>query len=76
MAHSTLVKGAGTYVDGVEAARINVALATRIPEARCKAVNLGYMDPDTVDPETWKSREDEGILVVPRAGELLHRLRQ
>jgi len=24
----------------------------------------------------WKGREDEGILVVPRAGELLHRLRQ
>jgi len=49
-------------------------LATRVPEERCKRINLGYIDPDTINVEEWMGREDEGILVVPRAGELLHRL--
>lgn len=75
MAHSTLVKGAGTYEGGVEKPRINVVLATGIPEERCERINLGYLDPATLDVEDYLGREDEGILVVPRAGELLHRLR-
>ena len=75
MAHSTLVKGAGTYVNGHETPRVDVVLATRIPKERCDRVNLGYMDPDSIDLQAWKNREDEGILVVPRAGELLHRLK-
>jgi len=76
MAHSTLVKGGGTYIDGVESPRINVVLATGIPRERCERINLGYMDPTTIDVEEWKGREEEGILVVPRAGEVLHRLRE
>ena len=75
-AHSTLVKGAGTYENGVEKPRINVVLATGVPRERCERVNLGYMDPATIDPQEWMGREDEGILVVPRAGELLHRLEE
>ncbi|MBC7236628.1 MAG: hypothetical protein H5T69_12380 [Chloroflexi bacterium] len=76
LAHSTLVKGAGTCEGGVEKPRIEVILATGVPEERCKQVNLGYMDPATIKPEEWMGREDEGILVVPRAGEVLYRLRQ
>jgi nickel-dependent lactate racemase len=75
LAHSTLVKGTGTYENGVEKPRVNVILATGIPRARCEKVNLGYMDPATIDPQQWMGRESEGILVVPRAGELLHRLK-
>ena len=75
MAHATLVKGAGMYEGGVEKPRIKVVLATGIPEERCQRINLGYMDPGTISPEEWMNREDEGILVVPRAGEMLHRLR-
>ena len=74
MAHSSHVKGAGTYVDGVESPRVNVILATAVPKARCQRINLGYMDPDSLDIEEYVGREDEGILVVPRAGEMLHRL--
>lgn len=74
MAHSTHVKGIGRFENGVETPRVNVILATRIPEDRCKKINLGYMAPDSIDPEEWKGREDEGILCVPRAGEYLHRL--
>jgi len=75
LAHSTLVKGTGTYENGVEKPRVNVILATGIPRARCEKVNLGYMDPATIDPQQWMGKESEGILVVPRAGELLHRLK-
>lgn len=75
LAHSTHVKGTGTYdaASGVEVPRIQVTLATGIPEERCRRVNLGYADYREIDPETWKGREDEGILVVPHAGEMLYR---
>lgn len=73
LAHSTHVKGAGRYADGVESPRIRVTLATGIPEDECRAVNLGYRDPRTIDPARFSGREDEGILHVPRAGESLYR---
>ncbi len=73
-AHSTHVKGIGTFKNGVEKPRVNVVLATKISEKRCKKVNLGYMDPDEVNISDYENREDEGILVVHHAGEMLHRL--
>ena len=74
MAHSTHVKGVGTYQNGVETPRVNVILATGIGPKMCRQVNLGYMDPDSIDPEDYMGREDEGVLCVPRAGEMLYRL--
>ena len=74
LAHSTHVKGIGRYDDGVERPRVNVVLATRIPEDRCRKINLGYMDPAAIDPADYANREDEGVLYVPKAGEVLHRL--
>jgi nickel-dependent lactate racemase len=76
IAHSTHLRGAGTYDPDTaeEKPRIKVTLATRIPAERCAKLNLGYIDPDTIDPVEWADREDEGILVVPRAGEMLYRL--
>jgi len=74
LAHSTHLKGIGTYVDGVEKPRANVILATGISKERCQKINLGYMDPATIDPADYENREDEGILVVHHAGEILHRL--
>jgi hypothetical protein len=75
MAHSTHVKGIGTFENGVETPRVNVVLATRIPPEICREINLGYRDPDSIDVEQWKDREDEGILYVPKAGEMLYRLK-
>ena len=75
VAHSTHVKGIGTYENGVEKPRVEVILATRIPESRCRKVNLGYMDPETIRLEDYQGKEDEGILYVPKAGEYLYRLR-
>ena len=74
LAHSTHVKGGGTFDNDVEAPRVEVILATQIPEARCKQINLGYMDPVTINIEDWKNREEEGILYVEKAGEILYRL--
>lgn len=76
LAHSTHVRGIGTYEDGVEKCRAQVTLATSIPEEECKAINLGYRDPASIDPEQWRNREDEGLLLVERAGEVLYRLKQ
>jgi lactate racemase len=75
LAHSTHVKGKGTYdsATGVETPRIRVSLATGIPEERCRRVNLGYADYRTIDPEEWAGREEEDILLVPHAGEVLYR---
>jgi len=74
VAHSTHVRGIGTYEDGVEKCRVRVTLATQIPEERCRKINLGYLDPDSIDVAEWQGREDEGRLYVPKAGEMLYRL--
>ena len=75
LAHSTHVKGQGTYDSAtrVETPRIQVTLATGIPEERCRRVNLGYADYRTIDPQAWAGRESEGLLLVPHAGEMLYR---
>lgn len=75
VAHSTHLRGAGSFENGVEKARIDVTLATGIPRERCERIGLGYLDPASIEFEEWKDREDEGILLVPRAGEQLYRVR-
>jgi nickel-dependent lactate racemase len=77
LAHSTHLRGIGTYdaATGVESPRINVTLATRIPEERCRRLNLGYLDPDRINLDEWRGREAEGILLVPKAGEMLYRVK-
>jgi len=76
LAHATHCKGSGTYENGVEKPRMNVVLATGIPKERCERINLGYLDPATLNLDAYRGREAEGILVVPRAGEMLYRLRE
>ena len=75
LAHSTHVKGNGTYdaAAGVEAPRVQVTLATGIPKEHCRLVNLGYKDVATVDPRHYEG--DARTLVIPRAGEMLYRVR-
>lgn len=74
LAHSTHVRGMGAFENGVEMPRVQVTLATSIPEAECRAINLGYRDPDSINPDDWRDREEEGLLLVPNAGEILYRL--
>jgi carbohydrate kinase (thermoresistant glucokinase family) len=75
LAHSTHLRGLGTFSGGVEQARIRVTLATGIDEQICSRVHLGYRQPQTVGPEDFNGREQEGVLLVPRAGETLFRLK-
>jgi nickel-dependent lactate racemase len=77
LAHSTHLRGIGTYdaETGIERPRIGVTLATGIPRERCEAVNLGYLDPKSIDVAEWEGREEEGILVVHKAGEMLYRVK-
>jgi len=75
LAHSTHVRGIGKMENGVEKCRVQVTLATGIPEAKCRKINLGYRDPNTIRVEDFANRETEGVLVVPKAGEMLYRLK-
>jgi nickel-dependent lactate racemase len=76
LAHSCHVYGQGTFEKGIETPRARVTLATGIPKETCRQLNLGYRDPATLQPLEFAEREDEGILVVPRAGEMLFHLKQ
>ena len=75
LAHSTHVRGLGEYdlETGIETPRIQVTLATGIPEERCRRIGLGYCDPASIDPESWASGKS-GWLMVPKAGETLYRI--
>ncbi len=74
LAHSTHLRGAGTYdpVTGEEHCRIRVTLATGIPRDVCESLNLGYLDPATLDLDALAA--DPSITVIPNAGEVLFRL--
>ena len=78
LAHSTHLRGQGAFDlgTGFERDRIRVTLATGISEERCHRVNLGYLDPNSVNLREWVGREAEGIKVIPRAGETLYRLKK
>ena len=74
LAHSTHLRGAGTWdPEHGERPRVRVTLATSIPEDVVRAAALEHLDPATVDVAAYEA--DPGTLVVPDAGEVLHRLR-
>ena len=77
LAHSTHLKGKGTYEaeTGKETPRVTVTVASGIPEERCRKLNLNYLDPNVVNPDDWRDREHEGLKLIPRAGEVLYRLK-
>ncbi len=74
LAHSTHVRGIGTFENGVEQCRIKVTLATGIPRDVCERINMGYRDPKSIEIESFANREAEGVLLVRKAGELLFKL--
>ena len=75
LAHATHVRGSGIMVGGLEKPNVKVTLASQISPEDCTRLNLGYLDPATVRLEDWQNREEEGILFVPKAGEILYRLK-
>jgi nickel-dependent lactate racemase len=75
LAHCTHVYGLGTYENGVETPRVRVTLATGISPETCRQINLGYRDWRTIRVEDFQNREAEGVLHVPKAGEMLYKLK-
>jgi nickel-dependent lactate racemase len=74
LAHSTHLRGAGTFdPETGETSRVQVTLATGIPEDVVRSVGLGYLDPASVDLEDFQ--RDPDTLYVEKAGEILYRLR-
>ena len=73
LAHSTHLRGSGVMDGDVERPNVRVTLASRISPDDCARLNLGYMDPERVNVDEWRDREDEGVLFVPKAGETLYR---
>ena len=74
LAHSTNVRGIGTFDEGVEHPRIAVTLATSIPEEICRSINLGYRDSQSIDLDRWRSTPGDDTFVVEDAGQVLYRL--
>ncbi len=75
LAHSTHLRGAGVMENGIEKPNVRVTLATGIPAEECANLNLGYLDPGSISKDEWQDRESEGILYVPRAGEILYKVK-
>jgi nickel-dependent lactate racemase len=73
LAHSTHLRGSGVVEHGIEKPNIKVTLASKLSAEDCARLNLGYLDPSTINLENWKDKEDHGILFVRKAGEILYR---
>ncbi len=76
LAHSTHVRGTGTFENGVERPRVTVTVASQLSKEVCERINLAWRDPASIDVESFANREDEGILLVRKAGEHLYRLEE
>ena len=75
LAHSTHLQGSGVMENGIEKPNVRVTLASKISAEDCAKLNLNYMDPAKICIDEWQGQESEGVLVVPRAGEILYRLK-
>jgi nickel-dependent lactate racemase len=74
LAHSTHLRGAGTWDPATgEHLRVHVTLATGIPADVVRRANLAPLDPADFDLTAYEN--DPDTLVVPNAGEILHRLK-
>ena len=75
LAHSTHLRGSGVMENGIEKPNVRVTLASKLSIEDCAQLNLGYLDPSKINIDEWQDREDEGILYVPKAGEILFRVK-
>jgi lactate racemase len=74
LAHSTHLRGSGVLEHGIEKPNVKVTLASKISEDDCNRLNLGYLNPEQIHIKDFQNKEDEGILYVPKAGEILYKL--
>lgn len=75
LAHSTHLRGSGKMENGIEKPNVRLTLASKLSAQDCAKLNLGYLNPAEIHIEEWQDREDEGILYVPKAGEILYKVK-
>ena len=75
LAHSTHLRGSGVMENGIEKPNVKVTLASKISAEDCARLNLGYLDPAKINVDQWKNQEGDRVLYVPKAGEILYRLK-
>jgi nickel-dependent lactate racemase len=75
LAHSTHLRGGGRFANSCEYPRASVTLASKLSGEACAQLALGYLSPGSIELAAWQNREHEGILFVPKAGEMLYRVR-
>jgi lactate racemase len=76
LAHSTHLRGSGVMENAIEKPNVRVTLASKITAEDCARLNLGYRDPSKINFDEWKEKEEAGVLFVPKAGEILYRLKR
>jgi len=74
ISHGPEVVGRGSFKNGVETHRVRLRLATGISEQLCQQVSLEYLDPASINLTDYIGRESDGILYIPKAGEILYQL--
>ena len=70
LAHSTHLKGKGSFEHNVENPRIQVSLATGISREICQQLNLGYVDPRSISLADWENNPER--MLIQHAGEILY----
>ncbi len=72
--HVINVRGFGSMRNGVEEFPFKVTLASKISQAECEAVGLGYRDPASLDESQFNSAEsnDTGKLWISDGGQWLY----
>jgi len=75
LAHSTHLRGSGVLENGIEKPNVKVTLASKLSAEDCVQLNLSYLNPANIKLDEWKDKEDEGVLYVPKAGEILFRMK-
>ena len=74
LAHCSHLRGSGVMENGIEKPNVKVTLASKVSAEECARINLGYADPASIRASEWENREANGILYVPKAGEVLYRV--
>ncbi len=74
LAYCSYIKGAGSYQNGIEKTRINVKLSTGIRKEYCEKLGISYIDPKEIDISSWKNKQNDGIIIIESAGEVLYKV--
>ena len=75
IAHCTHVRGSGVMEGGVEKPNVRLTWRAKSRPRTARSSTWATADPAAINPADWQNREDEGYLYVPKAGEMLYKVR-